>query len=85
MEPINWTELGVGGVIAFLIVRETFNFALNWRKSQNGNDPMREAAKTFQESTEFLKELRNGVGDVKSTTNKIKEDTTVIRDRVERK
>ena len=83
-KTIPWDQLGVAGVVIFLVVREAFNFALSWRKSQNGGDPMQKAADTFLEAAEVLRETRNGVEDVKQIVVKVKEDTTVIRDRVAR-
>ncbi len=40
MEPTDWTQLGLGAVVALLVLREVFGFVLKMKKGENGTGEM---------------------------------------------
>ncbi|KKN75998.1 hypothetical protein LCGC14_0375550 [marine sediment metagenome] len=38
MASTDWTQLGLGAVVALLLLREVFSFILKWKKGQDATD-----------------------------------------------
>lgn len=86
---VPWTEIGVGGAVAFLLLKEGFAFALKVIEiRKNGKSPpakmphtcpvrgengLAENVEFIRESTQHLKDIRNGVDEVKHDTNEVRQ------------